>query len=382
MVGARSEQSENEATEFVAADRFYVVRGGRKLLRFAGCDYFHLSEHHDVRTAICTTMAEHGFTVAASRVTTGNHRLYSILESELAQFAGTEAAVLAPTGYVANLMVGQALAGVATHAFIDEFAHASLRDAAVFLGCSIECFAHRNAEDLRARLKRLPASARPVILTDGLFARNGVIAPVREELELLSTRGWLVVDDAHGFGVVGEKGRGSIIWAGANPRSPRIIQTVSLSKAVGMFGGAILACARVASLIRQKSGVYAGSTPIPLPIAGGVRAALRVLQTDSSRRYRLARNTAMIKSRLRAVGMVLPETPAPIVSVEVKGDPNRTRQFKEHLVRRGIYPTVSRYPGSSAANRFRFVITSEHQKQHIELLVDALTSFAGLEFVM
>ncbi|MCX8107210.1 MAG: aminotransferase class I/II-fold pyridoxal phosphate-dependent enzyme [Verrucomicrobiae bacterium] len=360
----------------VFVDALHVVYNGRRLLWFAGCDYFRMSQHPEVRAAIRNCLEQHGLSVSASRVTTGDHRLYSVLEREIARYAGTEAAVLAPTGYVANLMAAQALAGKVTHAFIDERAHWSLRDASVLLGCPLTTFRHRDASDLRSKLERLPSQSKPVVLTDGVFAKDGSIAPLAEELGLVSRRGWLLVDDAHGFGVVGNLGRGSAEWAGI--KSGRLIQTVSLSKAVGVFGGAVLTTQLMEKSIRSRSTVYAGSTPMPLPLVAGALVSMKFLRMDRFRRQRLASNTKIVKSALRAAGILVPDTPVPIVSVVAVGGMNDIRRFHDHLVRHAIYPSVARYPGTRECGRFRFVISSEHRAEHLERLIEALTSFAGL----
>lgn len=357
-------------------DQFHVLYRGRELLCFAGCDYLRLSEHPAVRAAINDTLARHGLTVAASRVTTGNHKLYPRLEQQLARFAGTEIAVLAPNGYTANLMAAQALAGKVNHVLVDERAHPSLLDAARLLECPIAAFKHRNVDDLKRRLTRLPASARPLVMTDGLFAGDGSIAPLAEQTAILPPTGWLLLDDAHGFGVLGKLGRGTPEWC--DVRSDRIIQTISLSKALGVFGGAILTTREHGDQILTKSRLFAGSTPMPLPLVGGALAALEVLRTDTARRMRLVKNAARIKNAVRSAGIPVPDTPAPIVSVQMDSDPSAVGRFRKHLLAHGIYPTSARYPGSSASNRFRFVVSSEHTTQQIDQLAKALSSFADM----
>lgn len=357
-------------------DQFHVLYRGRELLCFAGCDYLRLSEHPAVRAAINDTLAHHGLTVAASRVTTGNHKLYSRLERELARFAGTETAVLAPNGYTANLMATQALAGKVNHVLVDERAHASLLDAARLLECPIATFKHRNVDDLKRRLTRLPASARPLVMTDGLFAGDGSIAPLAEQTTILPPTGWLLLDDAHGFGVLGRHGRGTPEWC--DVRSDRIIQTISLSKALGVFGGAILTTREHGYRILSNSRLFAGSTPMPLPLVGGALAALEVLRADRARRMRLVRNAARIKNAIRSAGLLVPDTPTPMVSLQTDSDPSAVGRFRKHLLAHGIYPTSARYPGSSASNRFRFVVSSEHTTQQIDQLATALSSFGDM----
>ena len=148
-------------------------------------------------------LAEHGLNVAASRRTTGNHEIYTRLETALTAFFGSETALVFPDGYLAPGAVTQTLAGEFTHAFVDEFAHGALVDAARMLDCPVKRFSHREAADLARRLSKCGSDARPIILTDGMFSHDGSVAPLREYLKILPRRGMILVDDAHGAGVLG-----------------------------------------------------------------------------------------------------------------------------------------------------------------------------------
>ncbi len=143
-----------EAAPLQQVDRTYVLFRGRKFSYFSGCDYYRLASHPVVLRAVTEGVARHGLNVAASRLTTGNHRLYLELERRLARFFGAEAALLVPTGYTTNLAVTQALAGRFTHALMDERAHVCLADAARFLGCPVIRFQHRGPADVACQVKR------------------------------------------------------------------------------------------------------------------------------------------------------------------------------------------------------------------------------------
>lgn len=365
------------SASFKVLDGPYVVWKGRRLLFFGGCDYLRLSAHPAVRAALKSALGRYGLTVSASRLTTGDHHVYLQLERELARFVGVEAAVLSPSGYTANLLAAQALAGTVTHILIDERAHASLVDAAKLIQCQLITFRHRSTSDIQQAIARFPKSARPIILTDGLFARDGAIAPLAEQLRLLPRFGRLLVDDAHGFGVLGESGRGTPSHTQTD--SSKLIHTVTLSKAIGAFGGAVLGTAKFAASVRERSSMFGGSTPMPLPLAGAALEALRVLRTDQARRQRLFSNTNHVKSALRASGIALPDTPAPIVCVRVMGQPSQAALFRRHLLANGIYAALTHYPGGPPSSWFRFVLTSEHSPKHLDCLVRALVTFDGIE---
>ena len=187
-------------------DRTYVRYHGRKLSYFSGCDYFRLSSHPAVLEALQSGIARHGFNVAASRMTTGNHALYHQLEARLAAFFTTETAVLVSNGYLASFVAAQGLANEFTHALADERSHPALLDAGRFLGCELTTFEHRSVDSLARRLSALPSGARVVLLTDGMFSRDGSVAPLVEYRSRLPLDAWMLIDDAHGAGVLGETG--------------------------------------------------------------------------------------------------------------------------------------------------------------------------------
>jgi len=212
--------------------------------------------------AVTAGLRRYGLNVAASRVTSGNHALYLQLEKKLARFFRMPAALLVSSGYAANLTVAQGLARQFSHALIDAAAHPSLQDAAVALECPVMTFSHRSVSGLAAALERCGTECKPIVLTDGLFARDGTVAPLREYLSTLPAQGMLLVDDAHGAGVLGNSGRGSLEHCGAH-EGQRVIQTITLSKAFGTYGGAILASRPLRQRLATKSRLFAGSTPLP-----------------------------------------------------------------------------------------------------------------------
>jgi 7-keto-8-aminopelargonate synthetase-like enzyme len=359
-------------------DDVLVAENGRRFVYFGGCDYLRLSRHPAVHAAVCRALREHGLNVAASRATTGNHALYEELETELARFFGVEAAVLAASGYATNLLVAQTLAGLASHVLIDARAHPSLTDAAGLISPRVTRFAHRRVPNLERRLGRLPGGARPVIMTDGLFARDGALAPLGGYLEVCPRNGWLVVDDAHGAGVLGGQGRGTPELCGVH--SPRLIHTITLSKAFGVFGGAVLTTRRLAERVRRGSRLFRGSTPMPLPLAAGALASLRVWQADGARRARLGANIARLRAALGGGGLVGPEPASPVVSVQATS-PAAAGRLRRLLRRRGIYPSCIRYPGATEAGYFRFALSSEHTGRQVDMLAETLLACPGLRWL-
>lgn len=354
-------------------DRTHVRYQGRRLLFFGGCDYLGLAWHPALRRALTQGVERGAINVAASRLTTGNDPLYGELERELARFFGMESALLVSTGYATNLVVAQALSGRFTHALLDERAHVSLADAALWLGCPVLKFRHRDVNDFERALRRCGRRARPIVLTDGMFAHDGGVAPLRAYQELLPPEGWLLVDDAHGAGVVGEQGEGSVAACGL--RRERVIQCVTLSKAFGGFGGAVLGPMRVRRAILEASHLFAGSTPLPLPWVRAGLAALEVVRSDASLHRRMRRNVTWLREALRASGFCAPDAPGPIVPLVFR-DKRRTGALERALIAEGIHPSLIRYPGAPAEGYFRFVVSAVHTRAQLERLAGTLARFA------
>lgn len=349
-------------------DRTFVRWRGRRLVYFGGCDYFRMASDPAVVQAVHEGLNRCGLNTAASRRTTGNHAIYGRLEKALARFFQVEAAVLLSSGYFTNLAVAQALAGEVTHVLADERTHLSPLDAARLLGCPLRFYPHRQASRAAALARRLGASARILLMTDGLFSHSGQVAPVDVLLRELPRNVTLLVDDAHGAGTLGKTGGGTLEHLGV--RSPRVIRTITLSKSFGVYGGAVLGTRRLAGRLITRSRVFTGNTPLPLPLAHGALAALEVLRQDPARRRRLVCNTGYVKAALAEAGLELPEGPGPIIPVHPRGGPAAAR-LRRRLLAAGIHPPFIRYPGNETGY-FRFVLSSEHTPAQLDTLVGVL----------
>lgn len=350
-------------------DRTYVRCSGRKLVYFGGCDYFRLASHPAVLRAARQTMRSHGLNVAASRLTTGNHRLYGELERQLAAFFGVEHALVTSSASIANFALAQTLAGDFTHALMDARAHACLREAARFLGCPVLVFEHRNPDAVERSVRRLGRRARLVLLTDGLFAHDGSVAPLRAYREVLPANAFVLVDDAHGAGVLGPRGRGTPDHEQVS--RTHLLQTLTLSKAFGAFGGVVLCDRTLRDRILQRGDLFAGTTPPPLPMAAAALQALQLLRTDARLRSRLHQNTTCVKDTLRVAGVPIPPTPGPIVSI-LPRHPTDAARLKRLLLGAGIHPPFIRYPGGPSEGYFRFALSSEHTRAQLDRLVEVL----------
>jgi 7-keto-8-aminopelargonate synthetase-like enzyme len=359
--------NEAEPLAFIGSNE--VLYRGRKLLYFSGCDYFRLARRPQVSAAAVSGLKKSGLNVAASRLTTGNHQIYQRLERELADFFEAESAVLLPDGYFAPLAAAQALAGEFSHAFIDEFAHGALRDAARMLDCPVKQFRHREVADLKKMMLGAGRKSRPIVLTDGMFAHDGSIAPLRQYLGLMPETGRILVDDAHGAGVLGRNGRGTLEAERVGRR--QIIQCATLSKAFGTYGGIVLGTRDLRAKILSHSRVFVGTTPLPPPLAGAGLESLRILRASKTLRAKLFSNLTQVRRGLRDAGWEIAETHGPIIRLPTV-EPSRVAALKAELLAAGIYPPFLKYPGGSAAGIFRFVISSGHGRGQLNRLISVL----------
>ncbi len=360
-----------EAPELQQVDRTYVRYRGKKLIYFAGCDYFRLASHSKVLRAVKEGVDRYGLNVAASRRTTGNHVLYGKLEGALAKFFGVKDSILTSNGYLTNLAVAQGLAGEVQHVFIDERAHACLQDAAQLLGCPVTVFAHRSPGSLLTKWRDAGQPKRSLVMTDGMFAHDGSLAPLKDYLAVMPEDALFLVDDAHAAGVYGTKGQGSL-EQGKLSRN-RVIQTVTLSKAFGVYGGVILAPTKWHELILAKSRVLVGNTPMPLPLVNGCLAAVAERQRDASLRKRLFANIQWLRKELHRAGVAIPEEASPIFPIVPKSKVE-AEKLRKALLKAGIYPPFIQYPGGPESGYFRFAISSEHTREQLQKLVEALAS--------
>lgn len=356
-------QKDGFAEPLQQVDRTLVLWRGRKLVYFGGCDYHRLSSHPAVLEAMRDGLAEYGLNVAASRKTTGNHLLFEKLEQTAARFFGAERAVLVSSGYLTNLVVAQALRGTLSQALLDERAHSSLQDAVEILGCRVTRFKHRDYAFAAKKLGALKDKRKVALLTDGLFAHDGSLAPIREYRQALGGDVLLWIDDSHAAGVLGKQGRGSIEQAGIARHN--VIQTVTFSKAFGVYGGAVLSDSARAEAVIERARAVTGNTPLPLPLAAAVLEAMTLLKRDRTFLQRLRANIATFWETLGAE-----QPPSPIVSF-VPAAPERMRK---ELLKERIYPSLIRYPGGPPEGYFRFAISSEHTPEQVKALARVIAS--------
>lgn len=356
------------APAFSSATATTVRFDGREFISFAGCNYLGLAHEPRVIDAARAALTDFGLSTSASRETSGNTRLHVQLEREIASLTGADAALLVPDGYTANLAALQTLAAIGVRtAILDQRAHRSLFDAARTAGLEARTF--RSADPVDAQ--RLIAESPPmsaVVITDGVFAADGRIAPLKA---LLSSQAFLLVDDCHGLGVLGSDGSGTLTHLGLG-LTERITLTSTLAKGIGCAGGFVAGRASFIEVARVKASAYVCTTPSsPILIAAAI-TALDIARTDHLRRENLARNTAAIKSMLGRLGLESHTDPTPIAAVVVDAAP-RMEAIESVLRSQGLFVPLVTYPGGPCPVYFRLSVTSQHTPAQIDRLAAAFS---------
>ncbi len=358
------------APAFDRIDRGYVSERGCSLISFAGCDYLGLAHEPQVISAAHDALDRYGLSTSASRQTSGNTLEHDALETELREFFGFEGALLTPDGYTANLAAAQALAPEHPVALLDERAHASLRDAARCAGMRILTYAHLDADDARAKLGSV-GPERVALMTDSVFATDGALAPLESLLDSMPASAVLLVDDCHGFCVLGRAGRGTLDHLSL--ADPRLRLTTTLAKGLGCSGGVVCGPDAWIARARATSSAAVCTTPAPPASIAAARCALALIQSEPLRFERLSRNIGLVRSALGQAGFAVHDHPIPVFAVW-QVTPQLTRELSEHLRAQGVFVPASEYPGGPVGVYLRVSVTAEHTPEQIGALASALAS--------
>lgn len=346
-----------------------VVVDGRELLAFCGNDYLGLAQHPEAIEAARRAVAEWGTGATASPLVCGHTAAHEALERELAAFVGRPRALLFPAGFAANVGVVAALVGRGDAVFSDALNHASLIDGARLSRAEVHVYPHGDLDALDALLAASRAE-RKLVVSDGVFSMDGDVADVTALLALAERHdALLLVDDAHGFGVLGPQGRG----CAAGLRSPRLLYLATLSKAAGGAGAFVAGDGVLVEWLLQRARSYVFGTAMPPAVAEAARAALRVVERDEWRRERLARHVAALRAALQSGhGELLPST-TPIQPL-VLGDNASALAAMQRLWERGLWVPAIRPPTVPVGRaRLRISLSAAHDEADVGRLIDALT---------
>ena len=347
-----------------------IVEDEEKLV-FCSNDYLGLAHHPRVAEACREAASRFGVGSGASHLITGHGAEHHALEEELAAFTGRERALLFSTGYMANLGVVAALARRGDEVLEDRLNHASLIDAGLLSGARLSRYPHADAAAVDARLA-LPGEGARLVATDGVFSMDGDLAPLDSLAETCTReRAWLMVDDAHGLGVLGATGRGTLEHFGLGPLSVPILMG-TLGKALGTFGAFVAGSADLIDYLVQKSRTYIYTTALPPPVAAATRAALHLVDEESWRRERVLAHVARFRDAAKSAGIEVGASRTPIQPI-VLGTASRTLAASDALWQRGIWVTAIRPPTvPEGSARLRITLSASHTESDVARLVEAL----------
>ena len=349
---------------------------GRRCLAFCSNDYLGLARDHRIARAMARAAAEWGTGSGAAHLVTGHTAEHHALEEELADFTGFPRALLFSTGYMANLGLVCALAGRGDLVAEDRLNHASLIDASRLSGAVVRRYAHADA---RAAARRLTAGdGHKFIVTDAVFSMDGDAAPL-EALARVAKAGHadLLVDDAHGLGVLGRNGRGSLSAAGLGPADVGAL-VGTLGKAFGTFGAFVAGSEALVETLVQRARSYIYTTAPPPAVAAATRAALAIVRDEDWRRARLAALVARFRAGATTLGLRLASSATPIQPI-FAGDAPAALAAAEALYRSGLWVTPIRPPTVPAGSaRLRITFSAVHTDADVDRLLDALSGITVL----
>ncbi len=360
-----------------------VVRGlqgpvldvdGEPMLAFASNDYLGLASHPEIIEATIAAARRCGVGGGASHLISGHHEEHELAEEALARFVGMPRALLFSSGYMANTGVIPALVGRGGAVFSDTLNHACLIDGARLSRAAVHIYPHGDLATLEAMLARNRTPDK-IVITDGVFSMDGDIAPIPDMIALCERHdAMLLVDDAHGFGVIGPGGRGSLAHFGA--KSERMLYMGTLGKAVGVAGAFVAGDANAIEWLVQRTRTYIFTTSMPPMLAAAIRASLDIVARDEWRRKRLVSHGRRLRARLQCLPWALPATRTAIQPVMIGGNTAALAVMRE-LWERGIWAPAIRPPTvPDGTARLRITFSAAHEDEHIDRLVGALLEAA------
>ena len=353
---------------------------GKPVVAFCSNDYLGLAAHEEISSALSAAAGEHGVGSGASHLISGHHQLHAKLEDRLATFVGAERALSFSTGYMANLAVITALCGRGDAVFSDRLNHASLIDACRLSRAAIHRYAHRDINDLESQLASSDV-ARKVVVTDAVFSMDGDIAPLPELLRLCEEHdAMLVVDDAHGFGVLGENGRGSLSHHRAAFRqggldgalASRLVYMATLGKAAGVAGAFVAGSTDMIEWLLQKGRTYIFTTAAPPALAAAALKAIELIERGGDRRAHLNHLVDRFQTTFRPRRWTLMESVTAVQPVVI-GSNDETVKLADTLMAQGIWVPAIRPPTvPDGSARLRISLSAAHTESQLDRLVDAL----------
>jgi len=352
-----------------------VVLDGKKCLAFCSNDYLGLSHHPDVIKAMQQGANEYGAGSGAAHLINGHSAAHHALEEELAEFVQRPRALLFSSGYMANLGVMSALLARGDAVFEDRLNHASLIDAGLLSGARLQRYHHNDVGDLEIKLKKSKSTNR-LAATDAVFSMDGDLASVKQLAEVCNqNNAWLMADDAHGFGVLGDQGRGSLDQLGLGIDDVPVLMA-TLGKALGTFGAFVAGSDDLIETLINSARSYVYTTASPPAVAEACRVSLKLVQQESWRREKLKELIAAFRMGAKQLGLQLLDSETAIQPIIV-GDSEKALKMSESLWQHDIYIPAIRPPTvPEGSARLRVSFNADHELSHVQQLLGTLEKIA------
>ena len=354
-----------------SAQQVVVRRENREFINFCSNDYLGLANHPKVAEAFAAGIQKFGTGSGASHLVCGHSSAHHELEEVLADFVGRPRALLFSSGYMANLGTINALVGRGDLVLEDKLNHASLLDGGLISGAKFQRFHHNDADNLLTRLQNSPAQ-RKLVVVDGVFSMDGDCSPLDK---ICASSGqanaYVMVDDAHGFGVLGESGKGTIEHFDLTQNDVPVLMA-TLGKAAGTFGAFVAGSEILIETLIQFSRNYIYTTAIPPAVAVASQKSIQILQEEGWRREHLSEQISYFQKLCGDAKIPVAKSATAIQPI-LLGEDKRAVQVAHHLEQKGLWISAIRPPTvPEGTARLRITLTANHQKHHIERLVECL----------
>lgn len=349
-----------------------MVVNGKKVLNFCSNNYLGLADHPKLKMAAIAAIKKFGVGPAAVRTIAGTTSLHKKLEEKLAKFKKAEAVITLQSGFTANLAVIPALVGEGDLVFSDELNHASIIDGCRLSKAEVIRYAHADPKDLEKKLKTTDKKAKKLVITDGVFSMDGDIAPLDEIYKVTSKYGAiLMVDDAHGEGVLGASGRGIVDHFNLHGKVD--IEVGTMSKAFGVVGGMVAGKLEIIEWLSQRARPFLFSSAMTIPDVGACIAAVELLEKSDSLVKKLWENADYLRSGLKNLGFDTGTSITPIIPLML-GDSKLAQDFSKELFNEGLFAKAIVYPTVAQGKaRIRIMNSAGHTKKQLD---SALKIFA------
>jgi 8-amino-7-oxononanoate synthase len=345
---------------------------GREMLMFASNNYLGLAGDRRLIDAAISAIEMYGTGSTGSRLVTGHLALHEELETAIADLKNTEAALVFSSGYLANLGVIAAIVGARDLILGDEYNHSCLKKGGLFSGATVIYYQHLNLADLTTKLQQERSKYRRcLIATDSVFSMDGDLAPLREIMDLANQYDCMVlVDEAHGTGVFGDRGGGLTQALGIQEN---LIQVGTLSKALGSLGGYVAGSAKLIDYLRNRAATWIYTTGLSPADTGAAIAAIKIIKTENNLREKLWQNVGFVKHGLQTLGIQAIAFDSPIIAIEV-GDIAKTLLMAKNLRENGIFAPAIR-PPTVPTPRIRLTLMASHTLKQIQFLMQCLQAW-------